>query len=305
VFDWDDLRFLLAVGRAGSTLAAAKLLAVNQSTVHRRLTAFEERIGRKLVERHATGYRLTELGTQLLPYAESVEDAVAAFERQLDARDIELTGRIRVTCPEGLFELLTPLVASFQARYPALHVDLLATERMLDLAKGQAEIAVRAGDPRDSALVGRKIADNPWAVFAGRSYIETHGRPKQPVDLNHHTIVDLEGEIASVGPAKWLHAIAPQARIAARSTTVLGLLMSAKSGVGIAVLPIHIGNADDNLVRIFDPVPDLMTHIYLLVHPDLRQTPRVRAFFDFVVAEIAAFRPMLLGESPGAHNPKH
>lgn len=238
------------------------------------------------------------MGTQLLPYAEGVEDAVATFERQLNAHDTALTGSIRVTCPEGLFELLTPLAARFHARHAALHVDLLATERMLDLAKGQAEIAVRAGDPRDPALVGRKIADNPWAVFASRSYIETHGRPKQPADLNHHTIVDLEGEIASVGPAKWLHAVAPQARIAARSTTVLGLLMSVKSGVGMAVLPINIGNADDDLVRIFDSIPDLMTHIYLLVHPDLRQTPRVRAFFDFVVAEIGSFRPMLLGESP-------
>jgi DNA-binding transcriptional LysR family regulator len=305
VFDWDDLRILLAVGRAGSTLAAAKVLAVNQSTVHRRLAAFEARIGRKLVERHATGYRLTDLGARLIPYAESVEDAVATFERQLDARDTALTGSIRVTCPEGLFELLAPLAASFQARYPTLQVDLLATERMLDLAKGQAEIAVRAGDPRDSALVGRKIADNPWAVFASRSYIATHGRPEQPADLNHHAIVDLEGELSSVGPAKWLHAVAPQARIAARSTTVLGLLMSARSGVGIAVLPIHIGNADDSLVRIFDPARDLMTHIYLLVHPDLRQTARVRAFFDFVVAEIAAFRPMLLGESPAGGTRKN
>jgi DNA-binding transcriptional LysR family regulator len=190
MFDWNDLRYFLAVARTGSTIAAAKALGWSQSTVQRRLARLERQLGCKLVERHPTGYRLTALGEDLRRYAEEVEEAVAVFERHLAASDKRLTGTVRVTCPEGLVDpLLTPLVDAFQARYPGLRVDLIVTERFLDLSKGEAEIAVRGGEPRDPVLIGRKIADNPWAVYASRSYIERHGRPERPEDINHHAII--------------------------------------------------------------------------------------------------------------------
>ena len=111
MFDWDDLRYFLAVARAGSTIAAAEGLKVNQSTVQRRLAALEEKIGRRLVERQPTGYRLTDLGERMLAHAEAVEAAVAGFERSLAASETEISGTIRVTCPEAdMYRLLTPLL---------------------------------------------------------------------------------------------------------------------------------------------------------------------------------------------------
>src|SRR5262249_54029656 len=232
MFDWNDLRYFLAVARTGSTIAAAKALGWSQSTVQRRLAR---------LERHPTGYRLTALGEDLRRYAEEVEEAVAVFERHLAASDKRLTGTVRVTCPEGLVDpLLTPLVDAFQARYPGLRVDLIVTERFLDLSKGEAEIAVRGGEPRDPVLIGRKIADNPWAVYASRSYIERHGRPERPEDINHHAIIDFSGDIANLLLAKWLRSVAPQATIAARSNSVIGLLMAAKSDVGLTILPVQL-----------------------------------------------------------------
>ncbi|MDP1730657.1 MAG: LysR family transcriptional regulator, partial [Devosia sp.] len=100
MFEWSDLRHFLAVARHGSTLAAARALGVNQSTVHRRLAELERRIGHPLVSRRPTGYRLTELGEELLPYAQSVENAVIALERRIDGLDTGLEGIIRLTCPE-------------------------------------------------------------------------------------------------------------------------------------------------------------------------------------------------------------
>jgi DNA-binding transcriptional LysR family regulator len=178
-----------------------------------------------------------------------------------------------------------------------LRVDLIVTERFLDLSKGEAEIAVRGGEPRDPALIGRKIADNPWAVYASRSYIERHGQPERPEDINHHAIIDFSGDIANLLLAKWLRSVAPRATIAARSNSVIGLLMAAKSGVGLTILPVQLGDPADELIRVIDPLPELMSQVYLLVHPDLRHTPRVSAFFDFVIAEIEPFRPVLLGKS--------
>jgi len=119
MLDWNDLRYLLAIAREGSTLAAAKALGVSQPTVQRRLTALEERIGRKLVELHPTGYRLTELGKVLFPHAIDVECAVEAFQRQVMSAGEEVTGTLRVTCPEGLASrFLAPLIELFRAKYP-------------------------------------------------------------------------------------------------------------------------------------------------------------------------------------------
>jgi len=298
MFDWNDLRHFLAVARTGSTIAAAKALGWSQSTIQRRLARLEQQLGCKLVERHPTGYRLTALGEDLRPYAEEVEQAVAVFERHLASSDKRLTGSLRVTCPEGLVDpLLTPLIDAFQARFPGLRVDLIVTERFLDLSKGEAEIAVRGGEPHDPALIGRKIADNPWAVYASRSYIERHGQPKRPEDINDHAIIDFSGDISNLLLAKWLRSVAPRATIAARSNSVIGLLVAARSGVGVTILPVQLGDPAQELIRVIDPLPELRSQIYILVHPDLRHAPRVRAFFDFVIAEIGAFRPVLLGKT--------
>ena len=116
MFDWNDLRHFLAVARHGSTLAAAKALGVNQSTVHRRMCELERRLGRRLVERHPTGYRLTEVGEDLRPLAERMETAAQDFERRAASSDADLIGTVRVTCPEtvGYRMMKTSLLDAFQ-----------------------------------------------------------------------------------------------------------------------------------------------------------------------------------------------
>src|ERR1700687_5544206 len=120
MFDWNDLRYFLAVARNGSTLAAAKALGLSQSTVHRRLAALEGRLGRRLVHRHPTGYRLTELGEELRPYAESVEASVGGFERHFVSSDPSHIGTVRVTCPASAAHRLmrSQLLDKFHERYP-------------------------------------------------------------------------------------------------------------------------------------------------------------------------------------------
>jgi DNA-binding transcriptional LysR family regulator len=190
-FAWDDLGYFLAFARAGSMQGAARALGVNQSTVQRRIAELQESVGHRLVERHLGSYRLTELGEELLPAAEGVEAAVAAFERRLAARDKCLTGTVRVTCGSGLANRFqrTPLIDAFHAHFPGLRVELVTSDRFLDLSKGEADIAIRLGEPRDEALVGRKIADASWAVYASRSYVERYGRPRDVEDLNRHIIL--------------------------------------------------------------------------------------------------------------------
>jgi DNA-binding transcriptional LysR family regulator len=296
VLDWNDLRYFLAVARAGSTIAAAKLLGVSQPTVQRRLAVLEGANGRKLVEPHPTGYRLTELGKSMLPHAEHIAEGVAAFERNLASSDHSLTGTIKVTCPEAMVSrFLTPLVEEFRARHPQLHVDLLLTDRIVDLAKGEADVALRTHEVNDNTLVVRRLADMPWAIYASRSYVERHGQPRRIEEIDDHAVIGFVGEMANNHGGRWLRAVAPRARIAARGNTMLGLVAAVKSGAGLAPLPAILGEVEDDLERVLDPVTELDSRIYLVMHRDLRDVPRVRAFCDFIVAEIARFRPLLTG----------
>lgn len=131
-FDWNDLRYFLAVARSGSTIAAAKDLGVNQSTVQRRLAALEEAIGRELVERLPVGYRLTRYGEEIRPFAESVETAITCFDRKVAATDTAPTGTVRLTCSEGMaYRFIPRMLDVFHTRYPALRVDLVISTAIL------------------------------------------------------------------------------------------------------------------------------------------------------------------------------
>jgi DNA-binding transcriptional LysR family regulator len=297
MFDWNDLRYFLAVARHHSTLAAGRALRLSQSTVQRRLAELERRLGRQLVKRHPTGYRLTELGEQMLPYAERVEQAVLAFEQQFETSKRDYVGVIRVTCPEPIVYRITQssLLDRFHARYPGLRVEFVMSDKYLDITKGEADVALRSGDTDDGVLIGRKIADSIWAVYASRKYIERHGKPERVEDLGQHALVGFDETMTNHRAAKWLRQVAPDARIVARNNSVLGLLYAVKSGIGIAPLPTALGDGEKDLVCVLGPIPELARIWRLLTHPDLRDTARVSAFFDFITEEIDALKPILTG----------
>jgi DNA-binding transcriptional LysR family regulator len=294
MFDWNDLKYFLAVARHGSTIAAGKSLRTSQSTVQRRLAELENRLGRKLVTRTAGGYRLTEFGQELRAYAERIEVAVGEFERHVSEAGRERGGVIRVTCPEPIVQRMTPLIERFHQRYPKLHVEFVMSDRYLDLSKGEADVAFRSGDT-DDELVGRKIADSVWAVYGSHGYIERHGKPERVEDLARHPLVSLDETMANHRVAKWLKETVPEAKIVARNNSVLGLLYAIKSGVGIGPLPTAIADGEPELVRVLGPLPELARTWRLLTHPDLRRTPRIAAFFDFITGERDALKSILTG----------
>ncbi len=295
MFDWNDLRHFLAVARDGSTIAAAKTLKLSQSTVHRRLDELEKLIGRPIVVRQATGYRLTEFGKELLPLAMRVEDAVNSLERFLVASDETPTGSVRVTCSESIGYRLTQssLLDKFYDRHPGLRVEMIMSDKSLDISKGEADVAIRAGSPNEETLVGRKIADVPWALYCSRKYVDRHGQVTCIEDLNGHAIIEFDGEIRDHHAARWLRSVAPDAKVVARSNTVSGLMMTVRSGAGLAPLPMPLAGRDPDLICALGPVAGLYSPIYLLTHPDLRRTPRIGAFFDFVVEELETVRAVL------------
>lgn len=296
MFDWNDLKYLLAVARHRSTIAAGKALGISQSTVHRRLSELGRQLGRPLVTRRPTGYRLTEFGEELLPYAERIEAAVTDFERGVTDSARDLTGVIRVTCPEPIVYRMmqSMLIDRFHARHPKLRVEFVTSDRYLDLSKGEVDVAFRSGDT-DDELVGRKIADSIWAVYASRGYVERHGKPERVDDLSRHPLVGFDDTLSQHRTATWLRNVAPEARMAARNNSVLGLVSAVKSGVGLGPLPTALGDAEPDLMRVLGPIPELSRSWRLLTHPDLRRTPRISAFFDFIIEERESVKSILTG----------
>lgn len=297
MFDWNDLKYLLAVARHQSTTAAGRALGVNQSTVQRRLSELERCIGQALVRRHPTGYRLTAFGEQLLPLAQQVEQAVAVLNQHVEVFQREVSGVVRVTCPEPLMYRITnsTLLDGFRARYPSLHVEFVMTDKYLDFTNGEVDIALRSGDTDDNALVGRKVGDSLWAVYASPKYIARRGQPGHVQDFESHDWVGFDESMAKHRAARWLRQTAPAAHVVARNNSVLGLVYSAKSGIGLAALPTALGDAEPDLVRVLGPIPELARIWRVLTTPELRNMPRVAALFDYLVDEIDALRPIITG----------
>jgi DNA-binding transcriptional LysR family regulator len=297
MFDWNDLRHLIAVSRHGSTLAAARELGVNQSTVHRRLVELERRTGLSLVRRQPAGYRLSEMGEALIGEVLAVEAAVGNLERRIGALKLDLKGIVRLTCPEPVVPRIAAsgLLDRFHERYPGLSVEFVTSDRYLDLARGEADVAFRSGEPMDENLVGRKICDSVWAVYASRSYIQRHGRPRSAEDLQTHGLIGFEGIMSDHRAAKWMRTAIPDARIAGRASSMLGAVSAVKAGMGVAPLPTTLGDAEDTLVRVLPPVPELTRAWYVLTTPELRKTPRIAAFVDSVLDDIPALRAALTG----------
>ena len=297
MMNWNDLRYLVTVSTSGSTLAAARQLGVNQSTVHRRLVELERNVGLILVKRHPTGYRLSELGESLIGNVVAVESAVLAFERKVQGLKHDLSGVIRLTCPEPVVAriIASGFLDGFKKRYPELAVEFVTSDRYLDLAKGEADVAFRSGEPVDDALVGRKICDSIWAVYASKIYIQQHGHPESIADLSQHAMIGFEGIMENHRVATWLPKAVPDVRIVSRSSSMLGTMSAAKAGLGIAPLPTALGDAEDTLVQVLPPVPELTRSWYLLSNPVVRRTPRVAAFVDHVIDNIPALKSALIG----------
>lgn len=297
MFDWDDLKHFLAVARHGSTTAAGRAMQIDQSTVQRRLVAFERRIGQALVERHREGTRLTAYGMSLLPLAQRIEREVLALERFVQSSSRSLNGVVRLTCPEPIVARITrsDLLQRLQARHPDLRVEFVMSDRYVDLAKGEADVALRSGDTVDNALVGRKVADSLWAVYAGREYVHRHGSPSRAKELADHGWATLDDSMPGHRATQWLRQVAPNARVVGTSSSVLGLVQSAKANVGLVALPTALGDGEPDLVRVWGPVTELTRSWRMLTTRQLRRTPRVAAFFAFMADEVGSLRPILTG----------
>ncbi len=297
--DWDDVRYFLAVARAGSVTAAAAKLGVNHSTVSRRIGAFETRLGVRLFERMPSGYALTPPGEEMLGDAQGVERDIATMSRKIASRDARMTGTLRITAPESiLFVVIMPNIAKFCKIYPGIEIYITATPQILSLNNREADLAIRITNRPPEGLIGRKLTGQRAAKYASRSYLEQRGlmsgaeRSPGEIPTGNHTWIGL---VAGKARPDWVNEHFPDARCAARLDSIFNLFEAAKAGLGIAELPCRIASADPCLVRLPSFETEKYDDVWILYHRDMRHMTRLRAFSDFLTKVFVAEKHLFMG----------
>jgi DNA-binding transcriptional LysR family regulator len=283
MFDWNDLRYFLAVARTGSTLSASRSLKVAQATVSRRITALEEALGTALFMRSPSGYTLSARGQSMLPLAEAVERAVGELQSSVDAEGRRLNGTVRLTTVESAANVwLMPAIAAFRMQHPAVIAEVIVDDRALDIAKGEADIAIRFGHaPQDESLAIRRIVDLHESVYAHRDLVERLGMPNSYDGLLRYPVIGMSEPL--LGPiSTWMQALGPDLQVVHRANTLSAMIAAARAGMGATILPCLIGDSLPAMVRLFPPILELTTPGWLITSNAARQQPHVRALLDFI-----------------------
>jgi molybdate transport repressor ModE-like protein len=290
MFDWNDVKALLAVARGGSTAAAARELGVNQTTVARRLEALERDLDVRLVERSQTGASLTDAGLGLVAECEAMERAALALRQKVEAHRRGVSGVIRVTLSEMIAAAaITPLLPEFHQLYPDVTLELVVTDAMLDLERGEADVAFRgARELPDSNLVARKVSETDWTLYCSRDYAGRVGLPAGPADLKDHVVIGGTDEPQTIPGLRHFLEAAPGVTPTIKSTSMTNLFASVRAGLGIGPMPSILADADPDLIQVFAPLPNSRAGTWIVTRPELKDAPRVRAFIDFFVPRITA-----------------
>lgn len=283
MFDWNDLKYFLAVAEEGSTLKAAQLLGANQTTVARRVSALEKALDTKLFERRQAGYRLTARGEALKEQACEVAAAADAFGAAAAAANRSVSGTVRLSTNEIYSEtVLTPLLLELRDNYPGLRIMLDHSHKQRDLAKGEADVAFRVSKKiSGDALVARRLAQDRWTFYGSKTYAEAHGLPKRYRDLAAHRLVGGGGPGIWTVYKNWLDAHMPDLEPDLTYDTTTGLLSAVRAGLGLAVLPCFAVDDDETLVKCFPSGP-VERQCWLVTHERVRDEPHVRAVMDFL-----------------------
>lgn len=290
--EWDDLRIFLALTRHLNVRRAGAAVGLSHSTMARRLARFENSLTTPLFDRTSRGLVLTPAGEALLKTAERIEDEVFAAERYLAGQQQTLTGTIRLTLADVIAsELLMPDLTAFCTRYPNIELNLLPGYTFFDMGRREADVALRLTEQPDSHLIGRKLAVMANAAYASRDYLATH-------DLGDPTSASWIGISDGERSPAWVK------RSGLSHLPVRGCIESlqlqaaaTRHGLGVGYLPCFIGDRDPDLVCVDDKRHYPAYPLWILRHPDTRQTARLRVFADFVAAAVAAKAELLGGNA--------
>ncbi len=289
--NWDDLRIFLAVARAGQIARAAPALAIDATTVSRKLRRLEKALGQTLFEIRRDGHHLTEAGDHLLARAEAIERSIAAMDEGEDK-----SGLIRISAPEGFGTwFLAHHIRHFAQAFPMMTVDLVATSGLLSPSKRETDVALLLARPRQGPLVTRKLADYGLRLFAAKQYLAGAPPIHTRDDLRRHRLVGYIPGYIYAPELDYLDEVAQGLQPSLRSSSINAQYRMTASGAGVAVLPCFIGDSDPLLQRVLPDIA-LRRSFWLATHQDARANPRIRRFVDWLGDVASEHRQRLAGD---------
>lgn len=264
----DDLLLIGVLARAGTPAAAATVLRVHLATLYRRLKELERQAGAPLFRKIDGRYSPTSLGTELARMAAAIEANLAEAQRQLVGGEQRLEGRIAITTADSLIPLVTELLRSFRAKHTGIQFDLIVSNTFADMARYEAEVAIRPTTTPPETLIGRKAGSFAYGIYA-----TDH-------DLGHLPWIGLDDSLASIPAGRWLRDHISEAEIALRVNSMFAAGHAAAAGLGKALLPDYLAQ-QLALQPIENRINGLDSEVWLLIHADLRRVPRISTFFEF------------------------
>jgi DNA-binding transcriptional LysR family regulator len=282
--EWTDLRFFLELARAGTLSRAARRLAVEHTTVARRIDRLEAQLGSTLFDRSREGYELTEFGDALLPHAEAMEGAALAAAEQMSGAEVAAHGVVRLGVPEVFgTRIVTPLLADLLATHPDLSIDLLALPRFANLANREADLGVMLDPPTTGRYIVTRLASFRFYLYAAPAYLARHAPITAQSDLVRHDFVDYVQDRLASRELSYLNELGftPRRRLCCSGMT--GQLEAAALGMGLMMAPPYAVPPDGRLVQVLDGF--FAERSFWLVAPaDLYRLRRVRVVWDVLRA---------------------
>lgn len=281
---WDLYRTFLAVLRERSLSGAARTLGLTQPTIARHIDTLEEALGYELFLRTQRGLAPTDAALELGTYAQSLAATSAALLRAASGHAQEVRGTVRISASEVVgIEHLPPLLAQLRARHPALVLELVLSNAVDDLLSREADIAVRMVAPAQDALVSRRVGVIPVGLHAHRAYIERRGMPEKLEDLGAHDMIGFDRETPAIRAALKRYPSLGRSALALRTDSDVAQLSAIRAGFGIGICQVPIAARLPELVRVLEDAFTIDLGVWIVMHEDLRSSPRCRAVFDALV----------------------
>jgi DNA-binding transcriptional LysR family regulator len=293
---WDDMRVFLAVARKGSLSAAARVLKVTQPTVGRRLRALEDSLSARLFERLPDGFVPTPAGEELLPLAEAMEQTAEAIARRQATLADRVSGTIRLSVFEISAQFLTNHLPELKARLPEVEFEVAISHVNANLSKREADLILRACLPENPTLIARKLGAISYAVYGESGLVDRLPAARMGARYRECPWVGYDDEHAHFDTQRWLAEKLAERQPSVRVNNALVMFDAVRKGAGLGVLPCFSAFGDPALVQLTPPVQELEREQHLIVHPDLRRVPLVRAVMDELVHLFRREAPKLLGQ---------
>jgi DNA-binding transcriptional LysR family regulator len=289
---WELYRSFLAVLQEGSLSGAARALGLTQPTVGRHVSALEQALNLSLFTRSAAGLQPTESALALREDAELMQSTAAALERAARGLGQAVQGAVRISASEVMgVEVLPPILSELQAQHPQLEIELVLSNRVQDLLRREADIAVRMTVPRQEALLATRVGEVPLGLHAHRRYLARQGMPQSLAELAGHRLIgyDQETSFLRAASARLNLPVWSRERFAARCDSDLGQLALLRAGAGIGICQIALARRDPELVQLFPQQFCMALESWVVMHEGLRRSPRCRVSFDALVQGLRAY----------------